>query len=172
LRRQDEREPAEKPSCHKRTKMLHKYRKVKTATVAVMAQFASAPSPHQTGRVGVRGKHLKIKRLLTPALHRHGGGEGEKPNCATTNARARLGIFTHCLDKRRRLMSTDRGCVSSIALAKEDGKAQPQHIAGTKYVGNIASAGLRHSRRPPPPDCEVFCQRFKQDKPAISFRPR
>ena len=40
-------------------------------------------------------------------------------------------------------MSTERSC----------GKAQPQHIAGTKRVGNKASAaaGLRHSRAPPPP---------------------
>jgi hypothetical protein len=42
--------------------------------------------------------------------------------------------------KEVRLMSTERGCVSSIALAKEDGKAQPQHIAGTQGDGNKVSA--------------------------------
>jgi hypothetical protein len=43
------------------------------------------PSPRQTGRVGVRGKYLKIKRLLTLPHSSIGyGGKEEKPNYTTT----------------------------------------------------------------------------------------
>ena len=34
----------------------------------------------------------------------------------------------------------ERGCVSSIAIAKEDVKAQPQHVAGTQGDGNKVNA--------------------------------
>ena len=45
-------------------------------------------------------------------------------------------------------MSTDRGCVSSIALAKEDGKAHPQQIAGTKCVGSANEQKLKPPHTP------------------------
>jgi hypothetical protein len=42
-------------------------------------------SPPNGERVGVRGKYLKIKRLLILTHSSIGhGGEGEKPNCITT----------------------------------------------------------------------------------------
>jgi hypothetical protein len=48
-------------------------------------------SPPNGERVVVRGKHLKIKHLLTPGLSSIGnGGEGEKPNEATTCPSIRL----------------------------------------------------------------------------------
>ena len=45
-------------------------------------------------------------------------------------------------------LPVERGCVSSIALAKEDVKAQPQHVAGTQGDGNKvnAAAGLSFAK--------------------------
>jgi hypothetical protein len=67
---------------------------VKVCNPATVAQFASdSLSPPNGERAGVRGKHLKIKRILTPAFSCIGNGEeGEKPNCATANP-ACFGIF-------------------------------------------------------------------------------
>ena len=48
-------------------------------------------SPPNGERVGVRGKYLKIKHLITLTHSSIGNGsEGENPDCTTTGARLHL----------------------------------------------------------------------------------
>ncbi len=64
-----------------------------SAGMRAVAQFNSL-SPPNGERVGVRGKYLKIKHLITLTHSSIGNGsEGEKPDCTTTGARQHLTIL-------------------------------------------------------------------------------
>jgi hypothetical protein len=102
-------------------------------------------------------KTLFSKQLQSQRPEPCWNGRGRNGPFARPNLLEWAHLDTATDRRRRRLMSPERGC----------GKAQPQHIAGTKYVENILSAGLRLSRRPPAAHLQGWGQCLKMRPPAI-----